>query len=172
MQRGVAATRRTIRIPVHVVEREQQVVRARGATSWLEHNRPASDEELAGRTRLSVKHIREVHDAARAVTSLANRSARMSRARRGFAADGNTPAEEVKVPTKVALHRALKPCRPPPHGPDASVRPRRRRGAATLDRSPASWASPASASARSASKRATSLAELRELEGLAPAAAA
>ena len=69
VQRGVANKSRTIRIPVHVVEREQKINRAEREL-WAEHNRPPTDEEVARKTKLRVKHVREVHTAARAVASL------------------------------------------------------------------------------------------------------
>src|SRR5215210_8624823 len=69
VQRGVANKSRTIRIPVHIVEREQKISRAeRELTAKLE--RAPTDEEVAKRTKLSLKHVREVRAAARAVTSL------------------------------------------------------------------------------------------------------
>src|ERR1041385_4971971 len=69
VQRGVANKSRTIRIPVHIVEREQKIARAeRELTLKLE--RSPTDEEVAKTAKLSVKHVREVRNAARAVTSL------------------------------------------------------------------------------------------------------
>jgi len=69
VQRGVANKSRTIRIPVHIVEREQKMARAeRELTLKLE--RPPTDEEVARTAKLSLKHIREVQGAARAVASL------------------------------------------------------------------------------------------------------
>jgi RNA polymerase primary sigma factor len=69
VQRGVANKSRTIRIPVHIVEREQKIARAeRELTLQLE--RQPTDEEVAGKTKLSLKHVREVRAAARAVASL------------------------------------------------------------------------------------------------------
>jgi RNA polymerase primary sigma factor len=69
VQRGVANKSRTIRIPVHIVEREQKIARAeRELTLKLE--RPPKDEELAKTTKLSLKHVLEVRSAARAVASL------------------------------------------------------------------------------------------------------
>jgi RNA polymerase primary sigma factor len=69
VQRGVANKSRTIRIPVHIVEREQKIARAeRELISQLE--RDPTDEELADRAKLSLKHVQEVRGAARAVTSL------------------------------------------------------------------------------------------------------
>jgi RNA polymerase primary sigma factor len=69
VQRGVANKSRTIRIPVHIAEREQKMARAeRELTARLE--RPPTDEEIAETAKLSIKHVREVRQAARAVTSL------------------------------------------------------------------------------------------------------
>ncbi|HET7044048.1 MAG TPA: sigma-70 family RNA polymerase sigma factor [Gaiellaceae bacterium] len=69
VQRGVANKARTIRIPVHIVEREQKIARAeRELTAKLE--RPPTDEEVSTKSKLPVKQVREVRAAARAVTSL------------------------------------------------------------------------------------------------------
>jgi RNA polymerase primary sigma factor len=69
VQRGVANKARTIRIPVHIAEREQKIARAeRSLTVKLE--RPPTDAEIAKEAKLSTKHVREVRQAARAVTSL------------------------------------------------------------------------------------------------------
>ena len=69
VQRGVANKSRTIRIPVHIVEREQKIARAeRELLAELE--RQPTDEELAKRTKLPVKQVREVRTAARTVASL------------------------------------------------------------------------------------------------------
>jgi RNA polymerase primary sigma factor len=69
VQRGVANKSRTIRIPVHIAEREQRIGRAeRELLAKL--GRPPTDEEVAKAARLSIKHLNEVRAAARAVTSL------------------------------------------------------------------------------------------------------
>ena len=69
VQRGVANKSRTIRVPVHIVEREQKIARAeRELTARLE--RPPTDGEVAVHAKLSPKHVAEVRAAARAVTSL------------------------------------------------------------------------------------------------------
>jgi len=68
VQRGVANKARTIRIPVHVVEREHKVTRAmRELVAELE--RDPSDDEIADRSKLPVEQVREVRAAARAVAS-------------------------------------------------------------------------------------------------------
>jgi RNA polymerase primary sigma factor len=110
VQRGVANKSRTIRIPVHIVEREQKIARAeRELMAKLE--RPPTDAEIAKAAKLSTKHVREVRQAARAVTSLDRPL--------GGADDGASLAElvageDVPIDEEVhvslreeALHRAL-----------------------------------------------------------------
>ena len=69
VQRGVQNKSRTIRIPVHIAEREQRIARAEREL-LVKLGRPPTDEEIAAEAKLSVKKFREVRDAARAVTSL------------------------------------------------------------------------------------------------------
>jgi RNA polymerase primary sigma factor len=69
VERGVANRARTIRMPVHMVERERAVTRVERALT-AELGRPPTDEEIAREARLSLEHVREVRDAARTVTSL------------------------------------------------------------------------------------------------------
>ncbi|HUZ16546.1 MAG TPA: sigma-70 family RNA polymerase sigma factor [Gaiellaceae bacterium] len=69
VQRGVANKSRTIRIPVHIVEREQKIARAERALT-LKLARAPTDEEIAKTAKLSLKHVREVRKAARTVASL------------------------------------------------------------------------------------------------------
>ncbi len=69
VQRGVANKSRTIRIPVHIVERETKISRAeRDLTAKL--GRAPTEEEVAKASKLPLKQVREVRQAARAVTSL------------------------------------------------------------------------------------------------------
>src|SRR5436190_20733788 len=98
VQRGVANKSRTIRIPVHIVEREQKISRAeRELTAKLE--RPPTDEEIAYKTKLSLKHVKEVRAAARAVTSLDKPVGAEGDASFGdlIAGENAEPAEEVHV---------------------------------------------------------------------------
>jgi RNA polymerase primary sigma factor len=68
VQRGVANKARTIRIPVHVVEREQKVARARRElVATLE--RDPTPEEISAHSKLPLNHVQEVMAAARAVAS-------------------------------------------------------------------------------------------------------
>jgi RNA polymerase primary sigma factor len=54
---------------VHIVEREQKIARAERELI-LELERAPTEEELARKTKLSVKHVKEVRAAARTVASL------------------------------------------------------------------------------------------------------
>jgi RNA polymerase primary sigma factor len=109
VQRGVANKARTIRIPVHVVEREQKVLRAERELV-ARNERTPSDDEIAAHSKLSLKHVREVRAAARAVTSLDRPVGDDDSAGFGelFASEGPRPDEEVEVElTEAALHRAV-----------------------------------------------------------------
>ena len=109
VQRGVANKARTIRIPVHVVEREQKVLRAERELV-TQNERAPSDAEIAAHAKLSLKHVRDVRSAARAVTSLDKPLGDddSSGFRDLFAAEGPRPDEEVEVElTEAALHRAV-----------------------------------------------------------------
>ena len=68
VQRGVANKARTIRIPVHIVEREQKIRRAERELV-VSLGRDATDEEVADRSKLPLAQVREVREAARAVAS-------------------------------------------------------------------------------------------------------
>ena len=109
VQRGVANKARTIRIPTHVVEREQRINRAiREFTVSL--GREPTDKEIAKRTRLSLKHVREALNAPRAVTSLDKPVGGGEGATFGdlFAGEGAPLEEEVHVSLREdALREAL-----------------------------------------------------------------
>ena len=69
IQRGLANKARTIRIPVHIGQRERKIVRAqRDLGARL--GREASDAEIAAEAELPISQVEEVRAAARAVTSL------------------------------------------------------------------------------------------------------
>jgi RNA polymerase primary sigma factor len=98
VQRGVANKSRTIRIPVHIVEREQKISRAeRALMTTLE--RDPTDEEIAEKSKLSLKHVQEVRAAARAVTSLDKPVGTEGEAAFGdlIAGENAEPSEEVHV---------------------------------------------------------------------------
>jgi RNA polymerase primary sigma factor len=109
VQRGVANKARTIRIPVHIVEREQKIARAeRELVAKLE--RTPTDAEVAEQSKLPVKQVREVRAAARAVASLDRPVGEDDSASYGdlFASEEATPDEQIEVQlTEKALHDAV-----------------------------------------------------------------
>ena len=69
IQRGVANKARTIRIPVHIGQRERKIGRAERDLS-AKLGREPTEEEVAAAAELPVEQVAEVRDAARTVTSL------------------------------------------------------------------------------------------------------
>jgi len=69
VQRAVANHARTIRVPVHVVERQQKLSRAARRLE-VELGREASKDELAEATGLPIQHVDEALGAAQASVSL------------------------------------------------------------------------------------------------------
>jgi RNA polymerase primary sigma factor len=109
IQRAIANRARTIRIPVHIGQRERKIGRAqRDLAAKL--GREPTDEEIAQAAELSVKEVREARETARVVTSLdrpvgeeedTTLGALMPSGQRG-------PEEEVDISLREdALHRAL-----------------------------------------------------------------
>jgi RNA polymerase primary sigma factor len=98
VQRGVANKSRTIRIPVHIAEREQRIARAERELA-PKLGRPPTDEEIAKRARLPIKQLREVRQAARAVTSLDRPIGEENEGALGdlFASEQAPPEEEIGV---------------------------------------------------------------------------
>jgi RNA polymerase primary sigma factor len=98
IQRGLANQGRTIRIPVHIGQRERKIARVERELS-AKLGREPTDEEIAEAADITVREIQETRDAARAVTSL----------ERPVGAEGDTelgdllpsdelgPSEEVEI---------------------------------------------------------------------------
>ena len=109
VQRGVANKSRTIRIPVHIVEREQRIARAERELV-VKLGRKPTDQELAKAVKLPVKQIREVKQAARAVTSLDKPIGDDDSSSFGdlFAADQADTEEEIEISLREeTLHKAI-----------------------------------------------------------------
>jgi RNA polymerase primary sigma factor len=104
IQRALANQSRTIRLPVHVVEREQKIARAeRSLVTKL--GRDPTDEEVAEAAKLPVERVQESRELPRAVTSL-DRSV----GEEGDATLGDLIAAEPEEPladVEVALRRDL-----------------------------------------------------------------
>ena len=109
VQRGVANKSRTIRIPVHIVEREQKIARAERELV-LQLERTPTDEEVAEKAKLNLKHVRDTRAAARTVASLDKAVGDDSDTSFGdiVAQAASDVAEEVQVALdESALHRAV-----------------------------------------------------------------
>jgi len=109
VQRGVANKSRTIRIPVHIVEREQKISRAERELA-TQLGRQPSEQEVAKRAKLQLKQVREVRQVARAVTSLDKPIGSENEGSFGelVASDRETPEEEVTYSLQEkALRRAV-----------------------------------------------------------------
>jgi RNA polymerase primary sigma factor len=102
VQRGVANKAREIRIPVHIVEREQKMARAeRELTASL--GRPPTEEEIAKQARLPLKQVSEVRQAARAVTSLDKPVGTDEGAALGELMAGEAPGPDEEVTVSLGL---------------------------------------------------------------------
>jgi RNA polymerase primary sigma factor len=110
VQRGVANKSRTIRIPVHIVEREQRISRAEREL-WAKLEREPTEQEIAKQTKLPLKQVRETRAAARAVTSLDRQLAYENETTYGelIAGESDEPAEEIEVSlAEQALREAVR----------------------------------------------------------------
>jgi RNA polymerase primary sigma factor len=98
VQRGVANKSRTIRIPVHIADREQRIARAERALAPKLGRQP-TEEEIAKQAKLPLKQLREVRQAARAITSLDRPIGSENEGSLGelFAAADAPPEEELTV---------------------------------------------------------------------------
>jgi RNA polymerase primary sigma factor len=110
VQRGVANKSRTIRIPVHISEREQRLRRAeRELRTKL--GREPDEKEVAREAKLPLRQVHEVRAAARAVTSLDRPVGDEGDATYGDIVakeHAPPPEEEVRVSLgREALHRAI-----------------------------------------------------------------
>jgi RNA polymerase primary sigma factor len=98
VQRGVANKSRTIRLPVHIADREQKMARAERLLAPKLGRQP-TEEEIAKQAKLPLKQVREVRQAARAITSLDKPLGADNEGRFGdlFASEGSEPEEELTV---------------------------------------------------------------------------
>src|SRR5687768_15092559 len=102
VQRGVANKSREIRIPVHIVEREQKMSRAeRQLTTKL--GRAPTEEELAKAAKLPLKQVLEVRQAARAVTSLDRPLGEENSGSLGEMTAGESPSPEEEVTVSLSM---------------------------------------------------------------------
>ena len=69
IQRGLANQGRTIRIPVHIGQRERKIARVERELAARE-GRPPTDEEIAAAAELTVAELHETREVMRTITSL------------------------------------------------------------------------------------------------------
>ena len=109
VQRGVANKARTIRMPVHIVDRERKMAKAeRELVTKL--GRAPTLQEIAKAAKLPLKQVRDVENAARAVTSLDRPVGSESDTSLGELVSGDEapPEEELEVSLRQeALRRAV-----------------------------------------------------------------
>jgi RNA polymerase primary sigma factor len=109
VQRGVANKSRTIRIPVHIADREQRIARAERKLAPKLGRQP-TEHEVAKEAKLPLKQVREVRQAARAITSLDRPVGEESDTSLGelFPSEQAEPEEELTVSLEQdVLHRAV-----------------------------------------------------------------
>jgi RNA polymerase primary sigma factor len=109
VQRGVANKARTIRMPVHIVDRERKIARAERELH-VKLGRAPTLQEIAKSAKLPLKQVREVQEAARAVTSLDRPVGTEGDASLGDLVAGQEapPEEELEISLRQdALRRAI-----------------------------------------------------------------
>jgi RNA polymerase primary sigma factor len=104
IQRGLANKARTIRIPVHIGQRERKIVRAERELS-VKLGREPTDEEIAAAAELPLDQVDEVRDAARTVTSLDRPIGEEGDTALGDVLEGGAPPVDLEV--EVSLSEEL-----------------------------------------------------------------
>jgi RNA polymerase primary sigma factor len=110
VQRGVANKAREIRIPVHIVDRERKIARAEREL-MTKLGRPPEEQEIAKAAKLPLKQVREVREAARAVTSLDRPVGEEGETSLGELVPGDEPSPEEKLTVSLeqdTLRRAIR----------------------------------------------------------------
>ena len=109
IQRGLANQGRTIRLPVHIGQRERKIAKAERELA-VELGRPPTDEEMAKRADISLRELRETREFSRTVTSLERPVGEEGDTELGqlIPSDAPEPVEEVEIGLRQqAVHRAL-----------------------------------------------------------------
>ena len=96
IQRGLANKARTIRIPVHIGQRERKIARAERELS-AQLGRDPTDEEIAREAELPLEQVEEVREAARTVTSLDRPVGEEGETALGDLLESGEPAPEEEV---------------------------------------------------------------------------
>jgi RNA polymerase primary sigma factor len=98
IQRGLANQGRTIRIPVHIGQRERKIARVERELA-VKLGRAPTDEEIAEGAEITVQELQETRDVARAVTSLERPVGEEGDTELGdlLASEEPEPSEEVEI---------------------------------------------------------------------------
>jgi RNA polymerase primary sigma factor len=107
IQRGLANQGRTIRIPVHIGQRERKIARVERELA-AKHGRPPSDEEVAAAAEISLEELHETREVMRTITSLERPVGEEGETELGdlLASEEREPHEEVEIGLRDATVRA------------------------------------------------------------------
>jgi RNA polymerase primary sigma factor len=109
IQRGLGNQSRTIRVPIHIGQRQRKIAQF-DRRFQAERGRPPTDEEIAAGTELSPREVDEVREVTRTITSLDRPVGEEGETELGdlLPSDAPAPEEEVEVTlTEESLRRAL-----------------------------------------------------------------
>jgi RNA polymerase primary sigma factor len=98
IQRGLANQGRTIRIPVHIGQRERKIARAERELA-AKHGRPPTDHEVAAAAEITLEDLLETREVMRTITSLERPVGEEGGTELGdlLASDEIEPHEEVEI---------------------------------------------------------------------------
>jgi RNA polymerase primary sigma factor len=109
IQRGLANQGRTIRLPVHIGQRERKIAKAERELA-VALGRPPTDDEIAAAADITVRELNETREFSRTVTSLERPVGEEGDTQLGdlLPSEGPEPVEEVEIGLRQeAVHRAL-----------------------------------------------------------------
>jgi RNA polymerase primary sigma factor len=109
IQRGIANQGRTIRLPVHIGQRERKIAKVERELA-VQLERTPTDEELAQAADISLRELNETREFSRTVTSLERPVGSEGDTQLGdlLPSDAPEPVEEVEIGLRQeAVHRAL-----------------------------------------------------------------
>ena len=109
IQRGIETKARTIRIPIHVGQRERKIAKAERELA-TQLGRAPTDDEVARHSDLSIEHVHDAREAIRTITSLDRPVGEEGDTAFGdlLPAEGPLPDEEVSITlAEEALRRAV-----------------------------------------------------------------
>jgi RNA polymerase primary sigma factor len=96
IQRGLANQGRTIRIPVHIGQRERKIARAERELA-ANHGRPPTDEEVAAAAEITLEELHETREVMRTITSL----------ERPVGAEGDTELGDLLASDEIEPHEEV-----------------------------------------------------------------